>query len=97
MVSTKSVLRAVFMLLLTLSFVSVMSVPFIGSVEAAQTATVTIADLAFDPQNVTIKVGSTITWTNNGSLIHSLWFVKTDDQTTYQKAGTEGLSNPILP
>ncbi|UCD39799.1 MAG: PKD domain-containing protein, partial [Candidatus Bathyarchaeota archaeon] len=32
-----------------------------------------------------------------GSLIHSLWFVKTDDQTTYQKAGAEGLSDPILP
>jgi PKD repeat protein len=97
MVSTKSLHRVVFMLLLTLSFVTAMPAHFIGSARAAQTTTVTIADLAFDPQNVTIKVGSTITWTNNGSLIHSLWFVKTNDQTTYKKAGTEGLSDPILP
>jgi plastocyanin len=85
------------MLLLTLSFASLMSKSFIESAKAAQPTAVTIADLVFDPQNVTIKVGTTVTWTNNGSLIHSLWFVKTDDQTTYQKAGTEGLSDPILP
>jgi len=85
------------MLLLTLSLVTAMPATFTGPAKAAQPTTVTISDLAFNPQNVTIKVGSNITWTNNGSFIHFLWFVNTTDRTTYQKAGTEGLSDPILP
>ncbi len=95
--STKSLHRVVFMLLLTLSLVTAMPAIFTGPAKAAQPTTVTISDLAFNPQNVTIKVGSNITWTNNGSFIHTLWFVNTTDRTTYPKAGTEGLSDPILP
>ncbi len=96
MVSTKSIQRLVLILLLTLSFVATMPAIFTGPAKA-QTTTVTISDLAFNPQNVTIKVGSTITWTNNDPIIYTLWFVKTDDGTTYKKAGKEGLSDPILP
>lgn len=96
MVSTRSLQRLVFMLLLTLSFVTVMPAIFTGPAKA-QPTNVTISDLAFNPQNVTIKVGSTITWTNNDPLIYTLWFVNADDGTTYTKAGKEGLSDPILP
>jgi len=85
------------MLLLAFSFVVAMATMFTGPAKAAQTTNVTISDLAFDPKNVTIKVGDTITWINNDPLIYTLWFVKTDDQTTYTNAGKEGLSDPILP
>lgn len=95
--STKSLQRLVLILLLTLSFVATMPTIFTGPAKAAQITTVTISNLAFNPQNVTIKVGSTITWTNNDPIIYTLWFVKTDDGTTYKKAGIEGLSDPILP
>lgn len=97
MVSTKSLHRLVLMLLLVFSFVTAMPAIFTGPAKAAQTTTVTISNLAFSPQNVTIKVGSTITWTNNDPIIYTLWFVKADDGTTYKKAGIEGLSDPILP
>jgi PKD repeat protein len=70
---------------------------FIEPAKAEQATTITISDLTFNPKNVTIKVGRTITWKNNDSLIYTLWFVKADDGTTYTKAGKEGLSDPILP
>ena len=34
-------------------------------------AAVGIADFAFDPQEVRIKVGGTVTWTNNGPSVHT--------------------------
>jgi PKD repeat protein len=70
---------------------------FTRPAKAAQTTNVTISDLAFNPKNVTIKVGSSITWINNDPLIYTLWFVRTKDKTTYTVAGKEGLSDPILP
>jgi len=97
MVSTKAIQRIVLVLLLTLSFITTMHATFTGPAKAAQSVNVTISNLAFNPQNVTIKVGSTITWINNDPLIYTLWFVKADDGTTYKKAGKEGLSDPILP
>ena len=96
MVSTKAIQRLVLILSLTLSFVATIPVIFTGSAKA-QPTNISIFDLAFSPQNVTIKVGSTITWINNDPLIYTLWFVKADDKTTYTKAGKEGLSDPILP
>jgi len=70
---------------------------FIEPARAQQTVDVTISNLAFNPQNITIRVGSAITWTNNDSVIHTLWFVKPEDGTTYTIAGEDGLSDPILP
>lgn len=97
MVSTKSLQRLALMLLLALSSVTVMPVIFTRPAKAAQTTNVTISDFAFNPKNVTIKVGSSITWMNNDPLIYTLWFVKTKDKTTYTAVGKEGLSDPILP
>jgi plastocyanin len=33
---------------------------------------VTIRNLAFDPQNVTVKVGEAVTWTNEDSMTHTV-------------------------
>jgi plastocyanin len=85
------------MLLLMLSFAETMPAIFTDPVKAAETTNVVISDLAFNPQNITITVGSTITWKNNDPLIYTLWFVRAEDGTTYTKAGKEGLSDPILP
>jgi LPXTG-motif cell wall-anchored protein len=74
-----------------------MPTTFLESVKATETTNVVISNLAFHPKNVTITVGSTITWENNDPLIYTLWFVKAEDGTTYTKAGKEGLSDPILP
>lgn len=38
---------------------------------AAQQATVTIGDSFYSPQEVTIIVGSTVLWTNTGTLTHT--------------------------
>ena len=40
-------------------------------VRAAETVTVDIANLTFDPGTVTIQVGDTVTWTNNDSVQHT--------------------------
>jgi plastocyanin len=38
---------------------------------ATGSASVTIADFSFSPQSVTIAVGGTVTWTNNGPSTHT--------------------------
>ena len=90
MVSTKSIQRLVLILSLTLSFVVAMPAFFTGPAKA-QATNVTISEFAFSPQNVTIKVGSTITWINNDAVIYTLWFTRVSDQSTYV------LSTPIMP
>lgn len=69
-----------------------------GAAAAGGTA-VTIAGFAFDPSTVSVKVGATVTWTNNDSVGHTVTF---DDgsatsgtlqqggtyQQTFSKAGT---------
>jgi plastocyanin len=42
-----------------------------GAGTAAATA-VSIANFAFDPASVTVKVGDTVTWTNNDSTTHTI-------------------------
>jgi len=37
----------------------------------AQANSVTIADFAFTPPSITVKVGDTVTWTNNGPSTHT--------------------------
>ena len=44
--------------------------------DAEETSAVTIGDMAFAPKQVTVKVGATVTWTNQDSVQHS---VKSDD------------------
>jgi len=58
---------------------------------AQTTHYVTISGFAFDPQNLTIKQEDTVMWTNNDPVIHTLWFVRISDGSTYL------LSEPILP
>lgn len=45
-----------------------------GSTGGASTAptAVSIANFAFDPASVTVKVGDTVTWTNNDSTTHTI-------------------------
>lgn len=39
---------------------------------SAQDTAVTIVDFAFDPGSVTVTAGSTVTWTNNGAVAHTV-------------------------
>jgi len=64
---------------------------------AQPTHNVIIQDFAFDPQILIIQAGDTVTWSNNDPVIYTLWFVYAENQTTYKKVGSEGLSEPILP
>ena len=44
-----------------------------GSTTGASTAeTVTIMNLSFDPKDVTISVGGTVTWVNSGNMQHNV-------------------------
>jgi plastocyanin len=45
----------------------------LGSIELARAAThaVTIADFAFAPATLTITAGDTVTWTNEGPVVHT--------------------------
>ena len=69
-----------------------------NSAATGSTASVTIKDFEFTPATVTIKVGDTVTWTNNGPSTHT---VTADDGSfasgnlggdtfshTFQNAGT---------
>jgi len=35
-------------------------------------SSVSIVDFAFNPQNITVKMGTTVKWTNNGASIHTV-------------------------
>ncbi len=97
MASTKSLCCFAIAVALVLSAVATTTRVIVRPVNAVQTFNVLIFDLAFNPQNLTIQAGDTVRWINNDSLIYTIWFVKADDNTTYTNAGTEGLSDPILP
>jgi plastocyanin len=43
-----------------------------GSTGAGSATAVSIANMAFSPDQVTIKVGDTVTWTNNDSVPHTV-------------------------
>jgi len=90
---SKSLLAAA----IALSLVMTTSYSLTEPANAPQTHDVIIFDLALQPQNVTIPHGDTISWLNNDPLIYTLWFIYAENQTTYEKAGNEGLSEPILP
>jgi amicyanin len=48
-----------------------------GSSDASATNSVTIQDFAFSPKNITVKVGTSVTWTNQDSVKHN---VASDDE-----------------
>lgn len=58
---------------------------------------VSIEGFQIYPTSLSIKPGDTVIWKNNDPVIHTLWFVRADDQTTYKGIGSGGLSDPILP
>ena len=41
-----------------------------GSAPAASGTAVTISSFAFNPAEITVKVGDTVTWTNQDSVVH---------------------------
>ncbi len=43
-----------------------------SSGKAAQTSTVAIKDFAFSPATITVKAGTTVTWTNQDSAAHTV-------------------------
>jgi plastocyanin len=57
----------------------------------AATITVNIQNFAFNPQNATIHIGDSVTWTNNDPVVYTLWFKNASDGSTYL------LSQPINP
>jgi plastocyanin len=52
---------------------------------------INIQNFAFNPQNVTIHTGDSVTWTNNDPVIYTLWFRNASDGSTYI------LSQPVNP
>jgi plastocyanin len=52
---------------------------------------VSISSFSFNPRDLALLEGDTVVWTNHDPVIHTLWFTKTTDQSTYL------LSPPILP
>jgi plastocyanin len=78
------------------------------SVTPATPTSVSIHDFSFDPSDITVTVGSTVTWTNNDSVEHSLaaddsaftsdpLSTGTTYQFTFDKAGTFPYSCGIHP
>jgi len=47
------------------------SLPGMATVSAQSTTTITIADLAFSPANVTVQAGDTVVFANNDSVAHT--------------------------
>ncbi len=54
-----------------LAAVLLASASWLSDLAHAATATVTIQDFLFTPQDVTVNVGDTVTWTNNGVFPHT--------------------------
>jgi len=50
-----------------------------GDTTPQATSSVTIEDFAFSPANITVKKGTTVTWTNKDSAAHTV--TETDSQT----------------
>ena len=70
-------------------------VPLAGAApRAAETKNITIKDFAFDPKTITINVGDTITWTNEGPSPHTV----TADEAGGFDAGNldKGATNPSV-
>ena len=59
--------------------------------KALATHDVSISGFAFNPQFLAIDASDIVTWTNNDGVIHTLWFVKVADKSTYL------MSPPIAP
>jgi plastocyanin len=76
------------MLSLVLAGSSIFPAPTIASPTTFQ---VSIYGFALNPKSVVIVEGDTIKWVNNDPVIHTLWFVRSTDQSTHL------LSPPILP
>src|SRR5215210_9246077 len=93
-------LRSVGIVALVALFALFALVPLAGAApRAAETKNVTIKDFAFDPKTISVNIGDTITWTNDGPSPHT---VSADDGSfdsgnldkgatfsqTFDKAGT---------
>ena len=61
--------------------------PSASTAPPATGAAVTIGDFAFQPADLTVKVGDTVAWTNTGNAPHT---VKWDDGTPASDRLTEG-------
>lgn len=85
---TKQLLAAA-TLLLTLALT--ISNSLIHPAGTEESRNVIIQDFAFHPQKLIIAKGDTVNWTNNDSVIYTLWFVLAENESTYL------LSNPIPP
>lgn len=47
--------------------------------QPSNSSTVTIADMAFSPSSITVKKGTTVTWTNNDSMAHTVTATNNQD------------------
>jgi len=83
--------RAPITILFAFSLAFSISTMLIPRTTAQTTYYVTIELFAFNPDNLTIKPGDTVVWTNNDPVIYTLWFVRVSDGSTYL------LSDPIAP
>jgi plastocyanin len=79
--------------------------PATGGVSAGA-KTVSISNFAFDPADLTVKVGDSVTWTNNDSVAHTVTFAdfKSDQLApgatyshTFDKAGAFDYTCSIHP
>jgi PKD domain-containing protein len=57
----------------------------------APTMSINVQNFAFNPQNVTIQTGDSVTWANNDPVIYTLWFTNALNGSTYL------FSQPINP
>ena len=66
---------------------AVLVVVLIPSATLAATRNVSIVDFAFEPANTRVRLGTTVTWTNNGQFLHT---TTSDDAMHPNPQGTAG-------
>jgi amicyanin len=59
-----------------------------GEVPAAASAKVSIANFAFDPATLTIKAGTTVVWTNNDVVAHTVTFTDVANSPVLNRGDT---------
>jgi amicyanin len=59
-----------------------------GEVPAATSAKVRIANFAFDPATLTVKTGTTVVWTNNDVVAHTVTFTNVANSPVLNRGDT---------
>jgi plastocyanin len=91
--SIRSVRALLMVLALVLATMPVASFHLSAAAQSDPTASVSVVDFAFEPATLEVPVGTTVTWTNNGSRPHTV----TADDGSFDSGPLRSARHLLLP